>query len=159
MKFEKIKLDEARKVVDEFRPYMSDEELGRALETLKMPTRATEGSAGYDIRCPFDVIIHKGESRAIPLLIKVVGMSLHTALFVFNRSGLSLKHGLRIDNSVCVIDSDYDLCIWYQATAHTEDVVIRANDRICQGVFIDFLTVQDDKPRAKRKGGIGSTGK
>ena len=105
------------------------------------------------------MVIKKGQSKAIPLLIKVVGMPRNVALFIFNRSGLSLKKGLRLDNSVVVIDGDYDQCIWFQATAETEDVIITQGDRICQGVFINYLTVENDDAKDKRQGGFGSTGK
>lgn len=159
MKFEKVSLKEAIEATYKAVGWADEDNLRKALLDLPLPQRATSKSAGYDFYCPYDVVIKKGQSKAIPLLIKVVGMPRNAALFIFNRSGLSLRKGLRLDNSVGVIDGDYDQCIWFQATAETEDVIIMQGDRICQGVFINYLTVEDDQANAKRRGGFGSTGK
>ena len=160
MKFEKITVQEAiRLYYNAFGWSPTSQALQEALDELELPTRSTEGSAGYDFRSPIDTVIKKGESKKIPLFVKVVGMPKRVALFLFNRSGLSLKEGLRLDNAVGVCDSDYNLCIWYQATAETQDVIINKGDRICQGIFMNFLTVEGDSASAKRDGGFGSTGK
>lgn len=137
----------------------SKEELERAYDELIPPSRSTSNSAGYDFRCPFDLDVPKGQSASIPLLVKVVGMPPNCVLLLFNRSGLSLKRGLRLDNAVGVIDADYDQCVYFQATAETQDVHIRANDRICQGIFLPFLITDDDDAKGERSGGFGSTGR
>ena len=159
MRFEKVSFQEAAEATYKAVGWVNEGNLKCALENLSLPQRATAKSAGYDFYCPYDVVIKKGQSKAIPLLIKVVGMPRNVALFIFNRSGLSLRKGLRLDNSVGVIDGDYDQCIWFQATAETEDVIITQGDRICQGIFLNYLTGEEDRATAKRDGGFGSTGK
>lgn len=129
-----------------------------ALAAARTPTRSTSGSAGYDFVAPFRVDAKAGETVSMPLLVKVVDMPKDAVLLIFNRSGLSLKRGLRLDNAVGVIDSDYKDGIIFQATA-TKDISIERGDRICQGIFLNFLTVDGDDAAGERAGGLGSTGR
>ena len=128
---------------------------------FELPSRATEGSAGYDFHSPFDVIVRKGKTVRFPLCVKVEDMPKDTVLLVFNRSGLSLKNGIRLDNAVGVIDSDYKETIWFQATNHGKKTyTIHTNDRVAQGVFVKFGKTDDDTTgKDERHGGFGSTGK
>lgn len=132
--------------------------VSHALDSLRLPCRVTEGSAGYDFFSPFDVVAKARDVVKIPLFVRVSGMPKNAVLLIFNRSGLSLKKGLRLDNAVGVVDSDYEDGIVFQATA-TKDVVIMQGDRVCQGVFVNFLTVDGDSASGKRDGGFGSTGR
>lgn len=160
MKFEKISVDEAIKL--HFKTFgwsPSREKMADILEKLPLPHRGTSRSAGYDFHSPIAAVVQSGKTVKIPLFVKVVGMPARVTLLIFNRSSLSLRDGLSIDNCVGVVDADYDQCIWYQATAHKDEVIIDPYDRICQGVFVNFLTVDGDYVTDKRNGGIGSTGK
>lgn len=128
------------------------------LDRLTLPTRSTEGSCGYDFHSPSYYLIKPGQTVRIPLCVRVVDMPKDVALFIYNRSGLSLIEGLALDNGVGVIDSDYHGGIWYQATNHGKETIsIWLNDRICQGVF-QRVVLMDDTPTNKRCGGLGSTG-
>ena len=158
MRFEKLTYEEAVKATIDA-GYTPTPNLKHALQSLEMPSRATQNSAGYDFHSAYDVVVKKGHSVKIPLLIKVTNMPRNVVLLIFNRSGLSLKKGLRLENAVGVVDSDFEQGIMFQATAETEDVIISQGDRICQGVFLNFLTVQDDQAGGRRKGGFGSTGR
>ena len=40
-----------------------------------------------------------------------------------------------------------------------EDVVLKAGDKIMQGVFVNYNIVDDDNATGTREGGFGSTGK
>jgi len=125
-----------------------------------LPTRSTECSAGYDFHSPFEVRIKKGRTVSFPLFVKALGMPKDSVLLVFNRSGLSLKYGIRLDNAVGVIDADYKQCIWVQVTNYgKKDYYIHTNDKIAQGVFVRYLTVDGDTASGNRTGGFGSTGK
>lgn len=125
-----------------------------------LPSRSTSGSAGYDFHSPFEVKIKKGKTVSFPLLVKAIDMPKDMALLVFNRSGLSLKYGLQLDNAVGVIDSDYKQCIWVQITNNGKHTYyIHANDKVAQGIFVNYGTVDNDKANGERNGGFGSTGK
>ena len=83
------------------------------------------------------------------------------ALLLTIRSSLALKHSLRAINPVAIIDSDYTDTIKFGITNDGKDpYTIKEGDRICQGVFVRFLTSSDDIVlKENRTGGIGSTGK
>ena len=157
MRFEKIKLDEAAAQTKPIRKLCLFK-IKKHLDGLTLPTRSTRNSAGYDFHTPFPIHAKKGDTVTIPLFVKVTDMPSDVVLFIFNRSGLSLKKGLRLDNSVGVIDADYTQGIIFQATAN-KDIELKEGDRICQGIFVHYLTVDDDEAEGERTGGFGSTGR
>lgn len=86
-------------------------------------------------------------------------------LLVDVRSSIGHK-GLRLGNTVGVIDADYygnpqtDGDIGFKLVNDTDKTIeLKAGERIIQGIFVKYLTVDDDKCTAKRNGGYGSTGK
>ena len=83
-------------------------EAGRAeeiYENLKLPVRATIGSAGYDFFMPVTVTLAPGETAKIPTGIRAE-MAESFVLMLFPRSGLGFKYRLQLNNTVGVIDSD-----------------------------------------------------
>lgn len=129
---------------------------------FSMPRRSTKSSAGYDFHSPFKVTIKKGKTVKFPLLVKCIDMPENAVLLMMNRSGLSLKNGITIDNAVGVIDADYENCIWIQLTNNgNKTYVIDINDKVAQGIFISYLVTDDDNPSKKSRNGkgFGSTGK
>lgn len=163
MRFEKCTLQEAmRAYADIYKKIPDCRTTKDKLDALMLPERSTEGSAGYDFRSPFDFKLNIGDTITIPLYVKAVDMPEDVVLLIYNRSGTSLKKGLRLDNAVGVIDSDFERCIVFQATA-TRPIEVKFNDRICQGIFHYVAFVDGDGPKAKKKGkkrvgGLGSTG-
>ena len=129
---------------------------------LSMPERATAGSAGYDIHTPFAFTLRPGHSMTIPTGIRCV-MPTGFVLLLFPRSGLGFKYGLRLENSVGIIDADFcnaDNCGDIMVKLHNpSDKIIRfeRDDKICQGIITKYFTVDDDNAIAERHGGFGST--
>ena len=135
-----------------------------AVETIPLPARATAGSAGYDFTSPVTVTVPAGGSALIPTGIRAE-MEAGWVLMLFPRSSLGFKHGIRLSNTVGVIDSDY-------AHAKNEghimvklynpsdrEVTIARGDRFCQGVFLPYGTAEEDGINlGDREGGFGSTG-
>ncbi len=129
-----------------------------------LPKRATSMSAGYDLVSLIDVDIKPNEQVMIPTGLKVQ-MEKDEVLLVFPRSSLAVKRGLRLSNSVAVIDADYfsnptndghimiNLFNFSSKTAH-----VGKGERFAQGIFTKYLTVDDDESTSKREGGYGSTG-
>lgn len=152
-------------------------------ENAQMPTRATEGSAGYDFYSPVSVALKPEESAIIDLGVSQrpgINKSAHFydddngechvdkpfesgyVLLLTIRSSLALKYSLRAINPVAIIDSDYiDTIKFGIINDGKEPYTIQKGDRICQGVFVSFLTADqnDTVIDKKRTGGIGSTGK
>ena len=138
----------------------------RLSDTALVPTRATSGSAGFDLYAdlhtayakiaPGDtVMIHTGISVAIP-----------DGYFgaVFARSGLAVKRGLRPANCVGVIDSDYrgEIIVALHNDNDTT-CVIEDDERVAQLVILPYLKAEfvekDELPITVRgTGGFGSTG-
>lgn len=135
-------------------------------EGAKVPMRATEGSAGYDLCACIenDVILKPREIKIIPTGISVMAEK-NTAVMIYARSGLSTKHGISLANGVGVVDSDYRGEVGVALINNgSEDFKIENGMRIAQMVITPVLTpdliVSDELSETERgKGGFGSTGK
>ncbi len=133
-------------------------------ESLKLPVRATVGSAGYDFFSPADIEIEAGQSVLIPTGIRVK-MEPGWVLLLFPRSGLGFKYRFQLDNSVGVIDQDYyhaknEEHIMAKMTNDSREgktLSIKAGQAFMQGVFVPFGTAEEDEVTAKRILGFGST--
>lgn len=130
---------------------------------VKMPRRATQNSAGYDICTPYDLRLLPGESCVIPTGLRVQ-MDANLWLGIYIRSSLGFKFNVRLKNSVAVIDADY-----YGAkneghlkvgiyNGGDQPLELHAGDAFCQGIFQPYFRTDDDEPAtAVRVGGFGST--
>lgn len=129
-------------------------------ENVVIPTRATQGSVGYDFVAPVGVSLKPNESVAINTGIKAKFPST-LWLGIYNRSS-NIKKNLMNYLGVGVIDSDYyntdeGIRITLMNTG-TEDVIIRKGDAIAQGIFHHVITTGDEVTTV-RTGGFGSTDK
>ncbi|MDO4477799.1 MAG: deoxyuridine 5'-triphosphate nucleotidohydrolase [Lachnospiraceae bacterium] len=137
-----------------------------AYEALKLPKRATTGSAGYDFYLPADLKLAPGETAKIPTGIRS-RIDEGWCLFVFPRSGLGFKFRLQLNNTVGVIDSDYygsdnEGHIFIRLTNDSNEgkvLDLKAGDAFVQGIFMPFGVTVDDEVTAVRNGGFGSTSK
>ena len=132
---------------------------------IKLPKRGTKNSAGYDICTPVDILIPPyGISEAIQTDIKAY-MPEDEVLIIVPRSSIGFKKGLMLINTVGVIDSDFfenpesDGNISFKFKNLTgKEVIIKAGERVMQGIFIKYNTTDDDNSISDRIGGIGSSG-
>ena len=129
---------------------------------IKLPTRGSKNSAGYDFYSPVDAVIQPNEMVMIWTDVKA-SMYYDNALIIIPRSSMG-KHPIMISNTVGLIDSDYygnestDGNIGFRLfNLGTTPYEIKAGDRIGQGVFIKYGTVKGDNTITDRKGGFGST--
>ena len=81
-------------------------ELENIYENIKLPKRATSGSAGYDFYSPIDITLEPGKTIKIPTGIRVEICD-GWVLKCYPRSGLGFKFRLQLNNTVGIIDSDY----------------------------------------------------
>lgn len=132
-------------------------------EEITLPTRATEGSAGYDIRAAETAIIYPGDTAVIKTGVKA-RFDKDKVLLIAVRSSIGIKRRLMLANNIGVIDSDYynneetDGQIFIALHNYGQEVQTIVNgERIAQGIFIPFFKTSDDSADGKRKGGIGST--
>ena len=145
---------------------ISDEELERIYESVKLPKRATSGSAGYDFFSPLTFELKPQETIKIPTGIRVQ-MEEGWVLKVYPRSGLGFKYRLQLNNTVGIIDSDYFYSdneghIFAKLTNDTNEnktVELGKGTGFMQGIFVEYGITVDDDATAVRNGGFGSTTK
>ena len=145
-------------ISDEFRKHPNIE--------IKLPKRGSSKSAGYDICTPVDIIIPpNGISDAIQTDIKAYMLD-DEYLEIVPRSSIGFKKGLMLINTCGIIDSDYynnvdnDGNIGFKFKNLTNETVeIKAGERILQGIFKKYLTIDNDDCDIIRTGGVGSSGK
>jgi dUTP pyrophosphatase len=132
-----------------------------------LPTYATDGSAGLDLRAmlsaPLDLA--PGATELIP-----TGMAVHIAdpglaALILPRSGLGHKHGIVLGNLVGLIDSDYQgqllVSCWNRGTGAFR---IEVGERIAQLVLVPvvrarFELVQEFADTDRGAGGFGHSGR
>ena len=131
---------------------------------ITLPHRATPQSAGYDFHILEDLTLKPGEIKKVPTAIKA-SMNSDEVLMIYIRSSLGFKYNMRMCNQTGIIDSDYynnednegHIFIAIQNEGQ-ETVNLKANDRFAQGIFIKYLTADDEEEiTSTRTGGIGST--
>ena len=135
-------------------------------DALKLPVRATAGSAGYDFFSPVTFSLAPGETIKIPTGIRAE-IAEGWVLQCYPRSGLGFKYRLQLNNTVGIIDSDYYFSdneghIFAKLTndgKEGKNLTIEAGQGFMQGIFMPFGITEDDAATAVRNGGFGSTTK
>ncbi len=141
-----------------------DPRLGRE---FPLPSYATAGSAGMDLRACLDgpLTLAPGRAELIP-----TGMAIHVedpglAAVILPRSGLGHKHGIVLGNLVGLIDSDYQgqlmVSCWNRAQ---EPFVIHPGERIAQLVVVPVVqvaleVVESFEESRRGAGGFGHSGR
>ena len=163
-KFHKVSFDEFENAWKGEFPEAKEEEIKAVYEELKLPKRATRGSAGYDFYTPFNIILKPGETVKIPTGIRTE-MEEGWVLKLYPRSGLGFKFRLQLNNTVGIIDSDYFYSdneghIFIKITNDTNEgrrVELDAGAGFAQGIFLPYGITVDDACTGSRNGGFGST--
>lgn len=135
-----------------------------AYQRIKLPCRATIGSAGYDFFTPVDLELPAGKTITVPTGIRVL-IEGGWVLMIYPRSGLGFRYRFQLDNSVGIIDSDYagsdnEGHIFLRMTNDNRQgrtLLLTAQTAIAQGVFLPYGITFDDHTVSSRNGGLGST--
>lgn len=165
-RFEKVSAEQFAADTKKNFPTLSDSEISGIYDKIKLPERATSGSAGYDFYIPLTVTLKPNETVIIPTGIKSF-IEEGWFLMCCPRSGLGFKYRLRLNNTVGIIDSDYyyadnDGHIQIKLTNESNEdktVVMEQGSAFAQGIFIPFGITTDDSAENVRTGGFGSTSK
>lgn len=164
-KFEKVSFEQFSEAW--LKNFPETDDVKAIYDQIKLPKRATTGSAGYDFYAPADISIVKGKSVLIPTGIRSK-IEDGWVLNIFPRSGLGFKHRVQLDNTVGIIDADYynssnegHIMIKLSCDAHDDnhEVQVNCGDGFAQGIFIMFGITVDDEADGVRDGGFGSTTK
>ena len=163
-RFEKVSFEQYKKdYLDTFGNLDNIEEI---YNSIKLPKRATKGSAGYDYYAPFDFSLNPGETIKIPTGIRCY-MEEGWVLKNYPRSGLGFKFRLQLNNTVGIIDSDYYYSsneghIMSKITNDSNEnkvISVKKGEGFSQGIFIEYGITFDDDVSDVRDGGFGSTTK
>lgn len=166
-KFEKISFEQFYKDwVDTFGEIESKEQVQKIYDRIKLPTRKTKGSAGYDISSTLSCALAPKESVKFPTGIRCI-IENGWVFKCYPRSGLGFKYRMQLDNGVGIIDSDYAASdneghIFVKMTNDSKEgkiVRILEGDGIAQGIFVQYGITEDDDADGVRNGGFGSTGR
>lgn len=165
-KFEKVSFEQFKEGFTDCFGERSEAEIKEIYENLKLPRRATSGSAGYDFFAPVEVSLNPGETVKVSTGIRA-RMEENWVLKLYPRSGLGFKYRLQLNNTVGIIDSDYYYSdneghIFAKITNDSNEgksVTIDAGTGFMQGIFLEYGITEDDDATAVRNGGFGSTTK
>lgn len=162
--FEKVSFDEYVKAYLDVRTDKNIEQLRKDYDDIKLPQRATSGSAGYDFFAPYLIRVDEDGSHIIPTGIRWVCEDPNLVLLMFPRSGLGFNYKLQLYNTIGVVDADY------YKSKNEGHIKAKFDAKSCcsisrgkammQGVVVQFFTGEDDiEVTAERDGGFGSTDK
>lgn len=163
-KFEKVSLEQFTEGWTDTFGDISHEEIEKIYDEIRLPRRATSGSAGYDFFAPAAFTLAPGETVKIPTGVRV-WMEPEWVLKCYPRSGLGFKFRLQLNNTVGIIDSDYydsdnEGHIFAKLTNDSNEgktVELKAGDGFMQGIFVEYGITLDDDATEVRNGGFGST--
>ena len=163
-KFHKVSFEQFKKDWADTFPDMPEEEIIHIYEGIRLPARATSGSAGYDFFTPVALELKPGETIKIPTGIRA-SMQPEWVLHLYPRSGLGFKFRLQLNNTVGIIDSDYfnsdnEGHIFAKITNDSNEgkvLKLQAGEGFMQGIFLEYGITEDDDADGVRNGGFGST--
>lgn len=165
-KFEKVSFEQFKKDYIDCFNEEDEAKIKEIYDLIKLPKRATKGSAGYDFYSPVSFTLKPCEIIKIPTGIRV---KIEDGWFLANfpRSSLGFKYRLQLNNTVGIIDADYynalnEGHIMSKLTNDSKEnksVTIEKGMAFTQGIFLPFGITVDDDSNEVRTGGFGSTTK
>lgn len=165
-KFHKVSYEQFKEGYVDVFGTADEADVREVYENLKIPKRATKGSAGYDFYAPVSITLKPGETIKVPTGIRAE-MEWDWVLKIYPRSGLGFKYRLQLNNTVGIIDSDYFYSdneghIFIKLTNDSNEnktLDVKKGEGIVQGIFLTYGIVEDDDVSEIRNGGFGSTTK
>ena len=151
------------------------EKINKLYDNIKLPKRATKYSAGYDFYVSGDAFLPAENSGIILTGIRWVcdkEEDKNKVLQIYPRSGIGFRTGVRLMNTVGIIDADYwegdneghiMLKIYNPMNLHSDPtghLQVKNGEAIVQGVITQYYTCDDEEEVVEeRTGGMGSTDK
>ncbi len=173
-KFRKVSYEQWKKDMYNCGLHLPESEMQAAYDSIKLPKRATTGSAGYDFYSPIPFSLSNFNAGprgfTFPTGIRCE-MNDTYCLLIIPRSGLGIRQYSRLGNTVACIDADYfyagnegDILINLRSDIPSNPPYhVSVGDAVCQDIFVQYGVTDDDDAteltREQRRGGIGSTGK
>lgn len=163
--FEKVSFERFSEDMSVTMPDLSVRTHRELYEGIKLPQRATAGSAGYDFYLPV------GLPELLPDMTITVPTGIRVkiddgwVLMCCPRSGLGFKYRMRLNNTVGIIDSDYygaanegHIMIRITNESNSGKIIsLKSGDAFVQGIFLPYGITYSDNADGIRIGGFGST--
>ena len=158
--FEKVSFEQYKTDCEKNYKLSPEDNLYAEWQAIRLPERATDGSAGYDFFIPRAKYIN-GQPKVI-----VTGIRVHIdpgwVLVCAPKSGLGFKYETRLVNTIGIVDGDY----YYSENeghilakiASEASFDLNPGEKFMQGVFFPYGITKDDHATGHRNGGFGSTG-
>ncbi len=136
-------------------------------DKIHQPHRATDGSAGIDLRACIDepITIKAGDSQLIGTGLAIYIQDPDYVGLIMPRSGLGHKHGIVLGNLTGVIDADYQgelmVSIWNRSQT---DYVLQPGEKMAQYLVVPIarptfeIVAEFSDISVRGEGGFGSTG-
>jgi len=136
-------------------------------DKFPLPHRATDGSAGIDLRACINepITIKAGESQLIGTGLAIYIQDPDYVGLIMPRSGLGHKHGIVLGNLTGVIDADYQgelmVSIWNRSQT---DYVLQPGEKMAQYLVVPIarptfeIVAEFSDISVRGEGGFGSTG-
>lgn len=136
-------------------------------KSIPLPSYATPGSAGMDLRALLDeaLVIEPGETHLVGTGLAIHLADPNLAGIILPRSGLGHKHGIVLGNLLGLIDSDYQgelmISVWNRGQTR---FTLEPGERLAQYVIVPVLqaeleVVEDFAATERGLGGFGSSGR
>lgn len=143
---------------------LPDNELREWYDNIKLPKQATAASAGMDFFMPFNLNFESGSKFKIATGVRWVSDGAKDrVLLIVPRSGLGFKYGIRLPNTIGVIDADYadsenegHILIAFENPS-SENIQLAQGSPFAQGIIVKYEVPEGSESDATRNGGFGST--
>ena len=147
---------------------LPDKELREWYDEIQLPKQATAGSAGCDFYMSFNLNFEPGTKFKIATGVRWVTDGegdKSKVLLIVPRSGLGFKYGIRLPNTIGVIDADYcdsdnegHILVSLENPSNVT-VPLAAGTPFVQGIIVNYEVPEGAASDAVRNGGFGSTSK
>lgn len=165
VKFSKVSFEQFEKDMKDCFPHIyGEKELKKMYDKIQLPKRGSSGSAGYDFYSPITFSLQENKKSTIKFPTGIrAEIDEGWVMLIIPRSSVGFKYGVRFNNTVGVIDSDYyrssnEGHIFAKLCGAINPLTIREGERFAQGILVPFGISYDDNETSERDGGIGSTG-
>ena len=138
----------------------------RWYKEIELPKQGSEHSMGVDFFMPYTVKVLPHNKVKIPTGVRWVIPEKNYAnygLLLVPRSSVGIKDGMRLLNTIGVVDADYYLSdneghiMLFMENTTDEIVVLPKGKGIVQGLIVPFAIPIGTESDDKRNGGFGST--
>lgn len=165
MKFEKVSFKQWKKDAINLWSF-DDDKLLEIYNDIKLPKQGTASSMGMDFFIPYDLTLCGSKAEIIPTGIRWVVNKAdgNVGLIIVPRSGLGFKYGIRLENTVGVIDADYQFAdneghiMIKLRNSQNILVELEQGKAFAQGIILPYQICDGAESDENRTGGFGSTG-